>query len=317
MGMPIAVVGVDPGPDWANNINADMSIIDSHNHTPGQGVQITPAGLNINTDLPMNNNNITGIRTSRYAVQTGTPALASDLTCVYVQGVDLYYIDGAGNNVRITQSGSVSGAAGTITGLPSGTASASYAAGTFTFQSATNTPATMNIGSVVIGQEVASGKNVTIAANAGQASNYNLTLPLALPSAQSGVVSDNSGNLSFLVLNGATYTPSVTPSSNTSAVVAHVCQFMQVGSVVTVSGSITPTITSNNLPTAFSISIPVASAFVSAIQLAGTAVSHDPTVGNQAWDIRGNGPNSAIFSCWSGIVTGLVDVLFTFTYLIV
>lgn len=41
MGMPVPVVGTDPGPDWANNINACLSIIDSHNHSTGQGAPVT------------------------------------------------------------------------------------------------------------------------------------------------------------------------------------------------------------------------------------------------------------------------------------
>ena len=41
MGMPVPVPSVDPGPDWANNIVADMSIIDSHDHSPGKGAPIT------------------------------------------------------------------------------------------------------------------------------------------------------------------------------------------------------------------------------------------------------------------------------------
>jgi hypothetical protein len=45
MGMPVPVVGTDPGPDWANNLNACLSIIDGHNHTTGEGAPIPFAGL--------------------------------------------------------------------------------------------------------------------------------------------------------------------------------------------------------------------------------------------------------------------------------
>ena len=41
MGIPVPVVGVDPGPDWANNINAGLGIIDAHDHSTGKGAPIT------------------------------------------------------------------------------------------------------------------------------------------------------------------------------------------------------------------------------------------------------------------------------------
>lgn len=202
MNMPVPVVGTDPGPDWATNLNSCLAIIDEHDHTSGMGVPITPDGLNINGDLPINNNNLTTARSVRFTSQSAALAESSDLGCLYELGDDLYYIDGAGNNVRITQGGSVTGASGTITGLPSGTASASYSAGVFTFESATSTPARMSVGSIVIAQELASGKTITIGVSGSQVVDYALTMPLALPSSSSVVTSDASGNLSFVPTAG-------------------------------------------------------------------------------------------------------------------
>lgn len=198
MMMPVPTVSEDPGPDWASNIDASLSIIDSHNHTPGQGVPITPAGININTDLPLNNNNLTTARTVRFEPQGANPGDASDLGCLFEKGVDLYFIDGSGNVIRFTQSGSLAGSTGTITGLPSGTASASFSGTTFTFESATSTPAEFSIGPVTIGQPVVGGFGVTISPDIAQAANYDLTTPLALPSVASSIISDVSGNLSFV-----------------------------------------------------------------------------------------------------------------------
>ncbi len=203
MNLPVPAVGQDPGPDWATNVVACMSSIDSHTHGAGQGVAITPAGLDINSDLPINVNNIITIRSSRYSAQVTPLALSSDIGCVYVAGLDLYFNDVSGNQVRITQGGSVAGAAGTITGLPSGTASAAYAAGTFTFQSATSTPATMAVGPLVIGRSAASSKTVTLAPNSGQGSNYSMTFPSALPVATSIVIMTNTGDLSYAATTGS------------------------------------------------------------------------------------------------------------------
>ncbi len=209
MNLPVPVPGEDPGPDWANNIVADMYAIDSHNHSAGQGVQITPAGLDINADLPVGSNNVTEARSLRFTAQGSPLALASDLGCLYESGVDLYYNDGAGNQVRMTQSGSVTGSAGTITGLPSGTASASFAAATFTFQSSTNTPATMAVGPLIVGAASASPKTVTIGPSGSQPANYALVLPLALPGATSVVTLDASGNLASTI-GPALTTPTIT-----------------------------------------------------------------------------------------------------------
>lgn len=194
MDMPVPIVGVDFGPDWAQNLNACLSIIDGHNHSLGTGVQITPNGLNINSDLTIQSNNLTFVRTVRFAPQLAALSGPSDVGCIYEVGVDLYYNDGNGNQIRITQGGSVAGASGTITGLPSGTASASYSSGTFIFQSATNVPATMDIGSLIVRNETAGANGVTISPVNSLGASYNLILP-TLPSSQKIMTLDSAGNI--------------------------------------------------------------------------------------------------------------------------
>lgn len=197
MSMPVPVPSVDPGPDWANNYNSCLSILDQHNHSPGQGVQITPAGININSDLPFNANNAISLRSTRYNAQGSPLAGASDLGCVYVSGVDLYFNDISGNQIRLTQGGSIVGTAGSISGLPSGTASAAYSGGTFIWQSATATAAAMDNGAVTIRDTGASAKGTTIQAFHTLAANYTLALPSGLPAATSLLQCDSSGNLGY------------------------------------------------------------------------------------------------------------------------
>ncbi len=197
MSLPVPTVSEAPGPTWAQLIDQCLSILDGHTHGPGQGVPISPSALLINADLPFNTNNATSLRTVRFSELNADPANPADIDCLYDKSGDLYFIDGAGNKIRITQSGSVAGAAGTITGLPSGTASASFAAGTFTFQSATSTPAAMNVGPVSIGLNSANSKQVTIAPEGGIAANYNLILPAALPAATNYLTLDNAGGMSY------------------------------------------------------------------------------------------------------------------------
>lgn len=322
MNMPVPVVGVDPGEDWATNIVASLSVVDSHNHTSGQGVQITPQGIDINADLPMNGNNLTTARSVRFSPQAGTISGSSDLGCLYENGVDLYFVDGAGNQVRITQGGAVTGATGTITGLPSGTASASFAGSTFTFQSATNTPATISGGTVIIGQTIASGKTVTIAASGSQAANYNLTLPIALPSVQSSVVSDGSGNLSFLAASNTTYTPTISNTSGGSGFSA-VGPFMvtRIGNNVSVAGAIT--FSPAGKLTACNISLPIVRTdgnFTGTYQAVGNTSKNNSSALDAGYiSANTSGPLGTTVDCFitgSGATT-IGEIWLQFTYSLV
>lgn len=198
MNLIVPIVGVDAGPDWANNINASLGILDQHSHVPGQGVQITPAGMNINVDLPINSNNLTLVKTVNFKALVSTLAGASpNLGCIYVAGNELIYNDEAGNVVPITKTGSVNAGAGSITGLPSGTASASYSSGsgTFVWQSATNTAANMDGASFIFREQVASAKGVTVSSPTALAADYQMFWPAALPASQKFMTLDSSGNI--------------------------------------------------------------------------------------------------------------------------
>jgi hypothetical protein len=207
-----------PGPDWASDLNASLTILDSHNHAAGSGVQINPAGLNINADLPFNNsNNATQLRSVRFFPNVSALSTGSDLGCLYEAGVDLYYNDGAGNQIRITQSGSVAGSAGTITGLPSGTASAAYqsVSGTFQFQQATSTAANIDGASLIIrypgSYPTPSGNCIILEAPSSIASQYSLVLP-GLP-AQTNVMTLTSAG----IMSSITYDSVGTSMTSTGA----------------------------------------------------------------------------------------------------
>lgn len=199
MNLPVPVVGEDPGPDYATNVNSSFGILDGHNHSLGSGVQITPSGLNINTDLSILSNNLTVVRSVRFTAQGSPLALGTDLGCVYESGVDLWYNDGNGNQIRITQSGGLAGTPGSISGLTA-PASASYvaASSTFIFQSNVNTPANIDVGSVILRQVTTSPNGITLSSPTSLAANYTLTFPAGLPSSPTVLSSDASGNLSFV-----------------------------------------------------------------------------------------------------------------------
>jgi hypothetical protein len=96
-----------PAPTWASLLNAVIDSIDSHDHSSSKGVKITPSGLNISSDLSIGSNNLTAIRTTRFNnLSSWTPG-ASDLACFYVLNNEIYFRDGVGNNVKITDNGSL------------------------------------------------------------------------------------------------------------------------------------------------------------------------------------------------------------------
>lgn len=198
MGLIVPGVGTELGPAWANDLNADLGILDQHDHSAGQGAQITPNGLNINSQLSMNSNDLTAVHAITYDnLLTPLPGSSPYLTTTYFSGGELYVNDAVGNMVQITNAGSVNSGAGSITGLPSGTASASYSSGgqKFIWQSATSTSAGMDNGPVTIREQVAGANGVTIQSPSSLAASYSLTFPAALPGSTSFATIDTSGNI--------------------------------------------------------------------------------------------------------------------------
>ncbi len=175
MNLVIPTPGEDPGPDYATNNSNSLTIIDGHNHSNGSGVSINPAGLNINSDLTMNGNNLTAINTTRYNNLTASLAGTSpNISCVYVAANELYFNDPVGNVVKMTLAGSVNA---TSSGISSGTASASFNGGVLVVNSNTNTPGDIQAGSILIGNNVASSNFAKLKAPNSLAANYDLVLP--------------------------------------------------------------------------------------------------------------------------------------------
>lgn len=177
MSLPVPGVGTEIGPDYAIDVNNCLSILDTHDHSAGKGVQVTPAGLNINANLAFQNNMATGLSGMSFT-QLASPS--ATLTSLYVApGTetvplgDLWYTDSAGNQIQITQNGNVNA---TIASIPG----ESYAAGTFFWKQGTGstTPANFDIGSIVIRPNIAATTfGVTLSPPALISSAWTLTLP--------------------------------------------------------------------------------------------------------------------------------------------
>ncbi len=116
MSLILPDVSITAGPQWATLLNTAYGLIDSHDHSSGKGVLITPPGINISSDLTFAQNNATNLRTVRlYPNNTFSP-LVTDKTCLYAVGGELVYIDASGNVVQITLNGAVD-VSGSITSL--------------------------------------------------------------------------------------------------------------------------------------------------------------------------------------------------------
>src|ERR1035437_9306467 len=112
--LPVPVVGVDPGPYWANQLDNCLARIDIHDHSHGYGVQITPNGLNINSTLPFNSNLATSLLGTQFTSQTGTLTIPNAL---YVSGGNLFFNGPDNFPVQLTTTHSIVGASGNITNL--------------------------------------------------------------------------------------------------------------------------------------------------------------------------------------------------------
>src|SRR5690606_10317998 len=118
------------------------------------------------------------------------------------------------------------------------------------------------------------------------------------------------------VLSG-TYTPTLTDSANVTSSTAYACQYMRVGNVVTVSGKVDVTATSDgNTETLLAISLPVASAFSQPYQAAGTAaVSWSDTMYNWAASIQADVDNDRLLLRFPAEVDSeIITLHFTVTY---
>ena len=176
MSLVIPTAGVDVGPTYALMINSDLNLLDAHDHTPGKGAQITPAGFNINTDLSFNNYSATTLAGLVLSAQLSAP---STVGTIYQIGPELYFADGVGNQVQITQNGGVAGAPGSISNLVP-PASASYVAisSTFAWKSTASLAANMDFGAAVM-RNISPNSTfaLTLQPPPGLATNYTITLP--------------------------------------------------------------------------------------------------------------------------------------------
>lgn len=201
MGLTEPAIGSTLSPGWAMLLNADIGILDQHNHTQGQGIQIPPSGLNINSNLTMQGNSLTSINS---LIFQGALTGSGNVLSVYTNGTDLFYEDIHGNSIQLTKAGGPNAGTGNIQNLPStptGGAGISWVNGQSTFQFLTDagtTGANIDVGSAVLrypgSYPTPSGTNyISLEVPSSISAGYALTLPPAPPSVASFLQMSTSG----------------------------------------------------------------------------------------------------------------------------
>ena len=108
MNLDLPVPTVSPGPGWADSLNTALEVIDEHDHTPGKGMQVPTAGLNLDADLTLNENSLLAVHTlelENLTVAEDGPTNAGRIE--QISG-DLWYINSAGTAVQLTSGNAIS-----------------------------------------------------------------------------------------------------------------------------------------------------------------------------------------------------------------
>lgn len=105
MNLALPTVSQTLGPEWATEINQAFDLVDTHDHAEGNGVPITPAGININADLELNDNGL--LDGDYYQMINRNAADTTKLGSLQRIGSDFFYVNAAGIAVQITSGNSV------------------------------------------------------------------------------------------------------------------------------------------------------------------------------------------------------------------
>ena len=271
MNLIVPEVLVTSGPQYATQINAALDVVDAHDHSSGKGVRVTPSGLNINTDLPFNSYQATGLKGVVLTDQNTATYLTN--AAVFRSGKELYYRDSTGTLVQITLNGFLNTSfSGGISGLTA-PASASYipASKKFVWLSTGTEYASMETGDLkVISTVAGSAQAVTIKADSST-SAYNLNLPATGPSDNQIMRMKAATPGAFVSLLGTTN--QVTVTHNSSDITLSLPQNIHTAATPTFAGLIlTGTMTGTSLTLAGALSGVTTGAFSGQVNV-GSLVS--------------------------------------------
>ena len=188
---------VTPGPDWAEQLNAALEKIDSHDHSTNNGAKISQAGINLTGDLSFQSFGATNLNRVQFA--QSDPPIDNDAVFVGTDGA-LKWKTSSGIFTILDATGSAATVGGFTGDYASTDAQASYSdlLKSYSFLQDTGITANVNVGPVSIFENVLSSNSVTLKTVASLAASYSLTLPSALPGSNNlPIVSSTAGALSF------------------------------------------------------------------------------------------------------------------------
>ena len=195
MNLELPVPSSTPGPEWANLLNTVFNLIDNHDHSTDNGVKITPAGMNITTNLSFNSKAATSLNYAGFT-QSTTPT-ANDILFVDTTGALKWKTANGLYTVLDATGGGIDGFTGDYTSSP---AQANYSdtTKTYTFTQDTGITAFIKSGAITIYENVASAKGIMLQSPTSLVADYNLTLPPALAvSNDLPIISSNAGVLTY------------------------------------------------------------------------------------------------------------------------
>lgn len=214
MGLTLPTRGSGGAGAWGDTLDADLALLDAHDHSSGKGARITPSGININADLPFSAlwaptqlhrvqfsaiavSSLTGSQRKSLFVSDGTGGLVSN---------ELYYLTNAGASVQITSGSTlnVGTFAGTIGGDYGGVgAQLNYTDSSKTYDFKESTADSHGWARVQCGGirliEFNTTETFFVAhiAPTALAGSYTVTWPTALPASTNPMFIDNTGQVSF------------------------------------------------------------------------------------------------------------------------
>lgn len=193
MNLTLPVVSQTPGPTWASEINADLAVIDAHNHTSGKGALVPVAGLDIDADLSLATHALTDAKKAVFLDQQSVLTA----NAVYAVGGDLYWTNGSNQPVQITSGNQIAvGTTGNIGGLPDGMAAVNYDDLVFAyrFKDSVGANAGIVVGPVISNKVTIDSVSIDTPVGAG---TYQLTVAAALPANTSFLTCTSAGQIGY------------------------------------------------------------------------------------------------------------------------
>lgn len=212
MSLDLPVPTVTLGPEWAEQLNAALEFIDAHDHTAGKGRLITSAALNINDDVALNNHNLTLARSYNMANLTSPIALPADLRSLYAVNGELYFNDGDGNQIQITDAGGLNastiGGIGGDYGPPAAVNYSSISKSYIFYQNSTSgLRGKLDSADILLRDDVVGANAITLKSPTSLAAAYDFRFPNALPGSTQPLLISSAGDVDPGTITEAMVTP--------------------------------------------------------------------------------------------------------------